>query len=283
MGQKVHPRSLRLGIIQGWDSTWMADAKHYPVYVKEDNDIRKLLRQRLKTASVSRIEIDRKAQKLILRVVTGRSGVVVGRGGAGINQLREDVKKKTGRSDVQIDVLEVARIDADAQLISESIAIQLEKRVAYRRAMKQAMQRAMRSGVKGIKVMVAGRLGGAEIARTEWAKEGRIPLHVFRADIDYGFSEAKTVFGIIGVKVWVFHREVLPGEQATANVKQKGPNPEEAGEQGNRRGGGGPGGDRGRQRRGRGAQNRAGKVTVSNIQPEGEGAAAPESTESSES
>jgi len=223
MGQKAHPRSLRLGIIQGWDSTWIAGTgtDDYAKNVKEDYLIRKHVNKQLKNAAISRIEIDRKAQRLIVRIITGRPGVVVGRGGAGLETLKKDLQKLTSRKDVQIDVLEVARIDADAQLISESIAQQLEKRVAFRRAMKQSIQRSLRSGVKGIKVMVSGRLGGTDIARTEWAREGRIPLHTFRADIEYGFTEAKTIFGIIGVKVWIFKGEVMPGEKAIANVKQR--------------------------------------------------------------
>lgn len=255
MGQKVHPRSLRLGIIQGWDSTWYADAKDYGKNVKEDYVIRKLLKKALLAASVSRIEIDRKAQRLIIRIITGRPGMVVGRGGQGLDTLRKQLQELTGRKDIQIDVLEVARVDADAQLIAESIAQQLEKRVAYRRTMKQAIQRAMRSGVKGIKIMVSGRLGGAEIARTEWSKEGRIPLHTFRADIDYGFAEALTVFGIIGVKVWLFRGEIITAEDRISNLKAKSSAPMGGGAGGGeagqglqgagRRGGGGPGGDRG--------------------------------------
>jgi small subunit ribosomal protein S3 len=256
VGQKVHPKSVRLKVIQPFESSWIAtDLKGYAKNVKEDHEIRKFIKAKLKSAALSRIEIDRKAQRLQIRLVTGRTGMVVGRGGQGLDTLRKQVSKLTEGKDVQIDVLEVARIDAEAQLVAESIALQLEKRIAYRRAMKQAIQRAMRSGVKGIKVMVAGRLGGAEIARTEWAKEGRIPLHTFRADIDYGFTEAKTVFGIIGVKVWVFKGEVLPGEVAVPNIKARGNAPEGGGEQGGqgRRGPGGPGGPGGRGgRRGRG-------------------------------
>jgi len=239
MGQKAHPRSLRLGIIQGWDSTWFASGYNgdYARSVKEDYHIRKHITRLLKAAAVSRVEIDRKAQRLIVRIITGRPGVVVGRGGAGLETLKKDLQKLTGRKDVQIDVLEVARVDADAQLISESIAQQLEKRIAYRRAMKQAIQRSMRSGVKGIKVMIAGRLGGTDIARTEWAREGRIPLHTFRADIEYGFTEAKTIFGIIGVKVWIFKGEVMPGMAAISNVKAA------RREEGFAGGPGGPGGE----------------------------------------
>jgi small subunit ribosomal protein S3 len=221
VGQKVNPKSLRLGIIQSWESTWIADPKNYAKNVKEDDTIRRFLKKKLKAAAISRVEIDRKAQRLIVRLITGRPGMVVGRGGQGLDNLRKELQAQTGRKDIQIDVMEVNRVEADATLVAESIAQQLEKRVAYRRAMKQAIQRSMRSGVKGIKIMISGRLGGAEIARTEWAKEGRIPLHTFRADIDYGFAEALTVFGIIGVKVWIFKGEVLPGESAISNVKPK--------------------------------------------------------------
>lgn len=261
MGQKVHPKSLRLGIIHSWESTWIADPKAYAKNVKEDDTIRRFLKKKLKAAAVSRIEIDRKAQRLIVRLITGRPGMVVGRGGQGLDALRKELQSLTNRKDIQIDVMEVNRIEADATLVAESIAQQLEKRVAYRRAMKQAIQRSMRSGVKGIKIMIAGRLGGAEIARTEWSKEGRIPLHTFRADIDYGVAEAMTVFGIIGVKVWIFKGEVMPGESAVSNVKPKGARDEagaegraDAGLQGaGRRGrGGAPGGRGGRGEGGRG-------------------------------
>jgi small subunit ribosomal protein S3 len=232
MGQKVHPKSIRLGITTTWESTWIeTDSKNYAKNVKEDYILRRFLKKKLKSAALSRVEIDRKAQKLIVRLITGRSGVVVGRGGQALDSLRKELQALTQRKDIQIDVLEVARVDAEAQLVAESIATQLEKRIAFRRAMKQSIQRAMRANVKGIKVMVAGRLGGAEIARTEWAKEGRIPLHTFRADIDYGFAEAVTVFGIIGVKVWVFKGEVLPGELSIPNVKQRSGSNEESGPQ----------------------------------------------------
>lgn len=245
MGQKVNPKSLRLGIIQSCESTWIADPKTYAKNVKEDAQIRNFLRKKLKAAAISRVEIDRKAQRLIVRIITARPGMVVGRGGQGLDVLRKQLQALTSRRDIQIDVMEVNRIEADANLVAESIAQQLEKRVAYRRAMKQSIQRSMRSGVKGIKIMISGRLGGAEIARTEWSKEGRIPLHTFRADIDYGFAEALTVFGIIGVKVWIFKGEVMPGDVAVSNVKPKSSRPEEAaggqGLQGAGRRGGAPG------------------------------------------
>lgn len=289
MGQKVHPKGLRLGIIQSWDSTWIADdPKKYAEYVKEDDQIRKVLKKKLKAAAVSRIEIDRKAQRLIIRIITGRPGMVVGRGGQGLDTLRKEMQALTSRKDIQIDVMEVNRIEADATLVAESIAQQLEKRIAYRRAMKQSIQRSMRSGIKGIKIMIAGRLGGAEIARTEWSKEGRIPLHTFRADIDYGVAEAMTMFGIIGVKVWIFKGEVMPGEFAVSNVKSKSARPEDAqardtglqgaGRRGPGGGGRGPGGpgpggqrpDAGRGGRGRGPRR------------ESQGPAAPAETTPSE-
>jgi len=257
VGQKVHPRGIRLGIIADWESTWYASPKEYGQNVKEDYLIRKFIKKKLKSAMLSRVEIDRKAKKLIVRIITGRPGMVVGRGGQGLDQLRTQISQVTGRKDVQLDVVEVAKIDAEAQLISESIAQQLEKRVAFRRAIKQAIQRANRAGVKGIKIMVSGRLGGVEIARTEWSKDGRIPLHTFRADIDYGFSEAMTVFGIIGVKVWVFKGEVLPGERAEANIKARNRGGNEGGSEGlqanpgrgkGRGGPGGPGRNRPRRR-----------------------------------
>ncbi len=232
MGQKVHPKSVRLGIIQPHEVTWIAgNKKMYAINVAEDEKIRKFVKKKLKAASISRVEIDRKAQRLIIRIITGRPGMVVGRGGQGLDTLRKELQTLTSRKDIQIDVLEVNRIEADAMLVAESIAQQLEKRIAYRRAMKQAIQRSMRAGIKGIKIMIAGRLGGAEIARTEWTKEGRIPLHTFRADIDYGVAEALTMFGIIGVKVWIFKGEVMPGETAISNVKQKSARPEEGQQQ----------------------------------------------------
>lgn len=222
MGQKVHPKSLRLKIIHNWECNWISNGKSgYAQNVLEDYKIRNFIKSKHKAAMISRVEIDRKASRLIVRLVTARTGVLIGRGGQNLDVLRKSLQALTSRKDIQIDVVEVAKPDMEAQLIAESIAGQLERRVAYRRCMKQAMQRAQRAGVKGIKVMVAGRLGGTDIARTEWAREGRIPLHTFRADIDYGFAEALTVFGIIGVKVWVFRGEVLPGSEAYSNIKVK--------------------------------------------------------------
>lgn len=220
MGQKIHPTGLRIGINKPWLSNWFAGRKEYANLLAEDYKIRKFLKKKLYNAGISRIEIQRKAQNVQVGIVTAKPGIVVGRGGSGIEVLRKEIRTLVKKR-VQIDVLEVARVDADAQLVSEGIAVQLEKRVAFRRVMKQTIQRSMRSGVQGIKISVSGRLGGAEIARTEWTKEGRIPLHTLRADIDYGFAEANTVFGKIGVKVWIFKGEILPGEKSDTNIKPK--------------------------------------------------------------
>ena len=220
MGQKTHPTGFRVGIIKPWLSTWYAKVKDYAVFVAEDAKIRKFVKKKLYAAGVSRILIDRKASSTTITVITAKPGIVVGRGGQGIDELRQEVSKYIGRQ-VIINVVEVARVDLDSQLVAESIAQQLEKRIAFRRAMKQAMQRTMRAGAQGIKVMVSGRVGGAEIARSEWAKEGRIPLQTLRADVDYGFTEADTIMGKIGVKVWIFKGDLMPGEKADQNVKTK--------------------------------------------------------------
>ena len=221
MGQKTHPTGFRIGIIEPWVSTWFAKRKQYPANIAEDAKIRRFVKKKLYTAGVSRNNIQRKGEAVTITVVTAKPGIVVGRGGKGIDELRAAVQKLLNNVNVSIDVVEVARIDADAQLVAENIALQLEKRIAFRRAMKQAMQRTMRSGVHCIKVMVSGRLGGAEIARSEWAKEGRIPLQTLRADVQYGFAEAETVMGKIGVKVWVFKSDLMPGEKADQNIKTK--------------------------------------------------------------
>ena len=223
MGQKTHPTGFRIGIIEPWVSTWFAKRKQYALNIAEDAKIRRFVKKKLYTAGVSRIIVARKAQNINITVVTAKPGIVVGRGGQGIDELRVAVQNLINNKNVSIDVVEVVRIDVDAQLVAENIALQLEKRIAFRRAMKQAMQRTMRAGVQGIKVMVSGRLGGAEIARSEWAKEGRIPLQTLRADVQYGFAEADTVMGKIGVKVWVFKGDLMPGEKADQNIKTKKP------------------------------------------------------------
>lgn len=228
MGQKTHPTGFRVGVIKPWVSSWYAKIKEYGQFVAEDAKIRKFVKKKLYTAGVSRILIARKAQNTTITVVTAKPGIVVGRNGQGIEELKKEISAYINRQ-VILNVVEVARINADAQLVSEAIAQQLEKRVAFRRAMKQAMQRTMRSGAQGIKVMVSGRLGGAEIARSEWAKEGRIPLQTLRADVDYGFAEADTMMGKIGVKVWVFKGNLMPGEKADENIKAKSSKDEKGG------------------------------------------------------
>ena len=241
MGQKIHPIGLRLGINRTWSSRWYAETKNYPALVLEDSKVREFIKKKLYAAGISKIDLERKADAIDVYVHTAKPGVIVGRGGQGIDQLRKDVQQLTGKK-VQINVIEVQRVDADAQLVAENIAAQLEKRIAFRRAMKQTMMRAMKAGAKGIKVMVAGRLGGAEIARTEWLRDGRIPLHTLRADIDYGFAQATTMYGIIGVKVWIFKGEVLPGAERVEEAPQRRERRDDRGE---RRGPRGPRPERG--------------------------------------
>ncbi|MBI6547142.1 MAG: 30S ribosomal protein S3 [Cyanobacteria bacterium NC_groundwater_1444_Ag_S-0.65um_54_12] len=216
MGQKIHPYGLRIGIINNWKSRWFASPKNYKLNLAEDQKLRRFIKQRLYSAGISDIQIERKAQQVEVTIYTAKPGVVVGRGGQGIDQLRKDLSALAGKK-VQINIQEVAKVDMEAQLVAENVAAQLEKRIAFRRAMKQAMMRALKAGGQGIKIMVSGRLGGAEIARREWSRDGRIPLHTLRADINYGIAEAKTVYGVIGVKVWVYRGEVLPEER-----KEKG-------------------------------------------------------------
>lgn len=227
MGQKVHPTGFRIGVIKPWLSSWYASKNNYAELLDEDNKIRKYIKKKLYSASISRIVIERKATAVNINIISAKPGIIVGRGGQGIDELRNELNKFVKKR-VQINVLEVARVDSDAQLVAEFIAQQLEKRVVFRRAMKQAIQRAMRSGIQGIKVAVSGRLGGAEIARTEWAKEGRIPLQTLRADVDYGFAEGDTIMGLIGVKTWIFKGEILPGETVDQNIKSKTASPQEA-------------------------------------------------------
>ena len=219
MGQKTHPTGFRIGVIQPWVSTWFAKVKDYGAFVAEDAKIRKFIKKKLYTAGVSKILIARKAQNTTVTVVTAKPGIVVGRGGQGIEDLKKEVSKYLGKP-IIINVVEVARIDADAQLVAEAIAQQLEKRIAFRRAMKQAMQRTMRAGAQGIKVMVSGRLGGAEIARSESYIEGSVPLHTLRANIDYAVAEAATTYGKLGVKVWINKGEVLPTAKKTTPSKE---------------------------------------------------------------
>ncbi len=215
MGQKVHPTSLRLGIIRTWDSRWYAD-KNYAAFVEEDFKVRKFLKKKLYHAGVSKIEIERFSKQIRLRVFAARPGIIIGKKGSEIGVLKAELEKMI-TSDVLIDIKEIRRPEIDAQLVAENIALQLERRIAFRRAMKRSVSSAMRFGAKGIKIICSGRLGGAEMARTEQYKEGRIPLHTLRADIDYGFIEAKTTYGLIGIKTFVFKGEVLsPGEEMMA-------------------------------------------------------------------
>jgi small subunit ribosomal protein S3 len=211
MGQKVHPIGIRLGITKDWASKWYADSKTYPEYVYADFKVREFLKAKLKDASVSRIHIERPARKANITIHTARPGIVIGKKGEDIEKLRAEVSKlmQLPMGDVRVNIAEIRKPELDAQLVAEGIAQQLERRVMFRRAMKRAVTNTMRLGAQGIKVKVGGRLNGAEIARSEWYREGRVPLHTFRADIDYGFAEAKTTYGIIGVKVWVFRGEII--------------------------------------------------------------------------
>jgi len=210
LGQKVNPIGLRLGIVKTWDSRWYA-GKKYADYILEDHKIRKFFKEKMFHAGISKIEIERSSKRVRLRVFTSRPGIVIGKKGAEIAQLKKELEKMV-TSEVMIDIQEVRKPEIDAQLVAENIALQIERRVAFRRAMKRGMQSAMRFGAEGIKVICAGRLGGAEMARTEQYREGRVPLHTLRADIDYGFTEAKTTYGIIGVKVFIFKGEILGKE-----------------------------------------------------------------------
>ncbi len=212
MGQKVNPIGLRLGIVKTWESRWYADKK-YSAYILEDYKIRKFIKKRLYHAGISRIEIERSSKRVRLRIFTARPGIVIGKKGSEIEKLKKDLEKRISQ-EVMIDIQEVRKAEIDAQLVAENVALQIERRVAFRRAMKRAVSSAMRFGAQGIKIICAGRLGGAEMARTEWYREGRVPLHTLRADIDYGFVEARTTYGIIGVKVFIFKGEILKKDTA---------------------------------------------------------------------
>jgi len=216
MGQKVNPIGFRLGTIRNWESIWYANDKNFGNNLREDIKLRRHVKARLKHAGVSRIIIERPADKIKVTVHTSRPGVVIGKKGSEIDAVRNELIKTFGQ-EVQVFIVEVRRPEAEAQLIAENIAFQLERRVAFRRAMKRAVQSALRMGAKGVRINCAGRLGGAEIARTEWYREGRVPLHTLRADVDYGFAEAHTTYGVVGIKVWVFHGLKL-GDTAADNA-----------------------------------------------------------------
>lgn len=214
MGQKVNPHGLRVGVIKDWDSKWYADKKNFADLLVEDNNIRKYIKKKLYAAGIAKIEIERAANRVKVSVHTAKPGMVIGRGGVGVEELRTEIEKLTGKS-VVINVEEIKNQDLNSQLVAESIAEALERRVSFRRAMKQAIQRTMRQGALGIKTSVSGRLGGADMARTEGYSEGTIPLQTLRADIDYGFAEADTTYGKLGVKVWLYKGEVLPELEET--------------------------------------------------------------------
>ena len=211
MGQKVHPKGFRLGVIENWDSRWFA-RREYADLLHEDTKIRTFLKKRLYHAGVSKIEIERAANKAKINIHTARPGIVIGKKGAEIEKLKHELGMLTKKESF-INIHEVRRPDLDAQLVGENVALQLERRVAFRRAMKEAVARAMRMGALGIRIQSSGRLGGSEIARREWYREGRVPLHTLRADVNFGFAEAKTTYGVIGVKVWIFRGEVLTKQE----------------------------------------------------------------------
>lgn len=243
MGQKTHPYGFRIGVTKTWRSRWFAK-QDYAKLLREDLELKDSLRERLKSAGISSIEVDRPGNKLRITIRTSRPGIIIGRKGAEIEKLKQDLAKSTGR-EVFIDIQEVHKPELDAQLVSESIATQLEKRVAFRRAMRKAVDSALRFGCKGIKVRVSGRLNGAEIARTEWYLQGQLPLHTLRADIDFGFAQAYTTYGVIGVKCWVYKGDILDAQRGRAGMRNE-PEPRRA-----------PRGDRG-DRRDRGDRDRRG-------------------------
>lgn len=212
MGQKINPHGLRIGIIKDWDTKWYANSRDFSTYLIEDVKLRKYVKEKLFAAGIARIEIERAANKIKMNIHTAKPGIVIGRQGAGIEALRKELEKMTGKG-VLLNITEIRQPDQNAQLVAENIAAQLEKRTSFRRAMKQAMTRALKFGAKGIKTNCCGRLGGAEIAREEHYHEGTIPLQTLRADIDYGFAEASTTYGKIGVKVWIYKGEVLPAKK----------------------------------------------------------------------
>jgi small subunit ribosomal protein S3 len=218
VGQKVHPKGLRVGIIRDWESNWYAD-KNYAGLLHEDIKIRNFVKEKLYQAGISAVEIERAANRVKVSIHTAKPGIVIGRGGTEVEELRKTLEQMTGKK-INVNIVEVKRPELNAQLVGEGIAVQLEKRIGFRRAMKQAVTRTMRAGAEGVKISCSGRLGGAEIARTEWYSEGKVPLHTLRADIEYGFAEANTTYGKIGVKVWIYKGEILPEakDRKEANV-----------------------------------------------------------------
>ena len=224
MGQKVHPKGFRLGIIRDWDSNWYAD-RDYSDLLHEDYKIRKMIKERFYVAGVSKVEIQRTGNRVRITIHTAKPGIVIGRGGTEVEKLKQDLTKLTEKN-ININIQEIKKPELDAQIVAENVAQQLEKRISFRRAMKQSVSRTMRIGGIGMKIAISGRLGGAEIARTEWYAEGKVPLHTLRADIDYGFAEANTTYGKIGIKVWINRGEISPEAKIRPQEKQK----EEAGQ-----------------------------------------------------
>ncbi len=217
MGQKVHPKGFRIGIIRGWDSNWYA-GRDYTDLLHEDYRVRKLVKERFYTAGISKVEIQRTGNRVRVTIHTAKPGIVIGRGGSEVEKLKSELNTLTGKN-ININIQEIKKPELDAQIVAENVAQQLEKRISFRRAMKQTVQRTMRVGGIGMKIAISGRLGGAEIARTEWYSEGKVPLHTLRADIDYGFAEANTTYGKIGIKVWINRGEIAP--EAKQRPKQK--------------------------------------------------------------
>jgi len=211
LGQKVNPKGFRVGVIKDWDAHWYANKKDFRHWLVEDYNIRKHVKAKLYASGVSKIYIERAAQRLKINIFTAKPGIVIGRGGQDVEVLKKEIEAMSGKK-VSVNITEIKRPELDAQLVAENVAASLEKRIAFRRAMKQTVMRTMRMGAEGIKIMCAGRLAGAEIARTEWYAEGKVPLHTLRADIDYGFAEANTAYGKIGVKVWIYRGEILPAK-----------------------------------------------------------------------
>ena len=217
MGQKVNPKGFRIGVIRDWDSRWYANNKDFKHFLLEDYQLRKYVKEKLYASGVSKVDIERTGGRVKINVFTAKPGIVIGRGGQEVEVLRQELEKMSGKK-VSVNITEIKRPELDAQLVAESVAASLEKRIAFRRAMKQTVGRTMRMGAGGIKIMCAGRLAGAEIARTEWYAEGKVPLHTLRADIDYGFAEANTAYGKIGIKVWIYKGEVLPKKAAKPQI-----------------------------------------------------------------
>lgn len=269
MGQKIHPKGLRIGIVKDWDTRWYANKKDFSDLLVEDVKVRQYVKKALFNSGIARIEIERAANRLKVTVHTAKPGMVIGRQGAGIDDLKKQLESLTGKS-VHVNVVEIRVAELDAQLVAESIAQQLEKRISFRRAMKQAVQRAMRLGAKGIRVKISGRIGGAEIARTEGDKDGTVPLHTLRADIDYGFAEAATTFGKIGIKVWLFVGENAAKSVPAGDREDRRPRGGRGGDRGQRGGGRGPGGPGGaRGPRGGGQGGRASLAGGPRRNPEG--------------